>query len=121
MAHVLIVDDEAGIRSFLHEAVELFGHRATSASDGLEAIARLNADLPDLMITDLTMPRLGGMELLVHVRSRHPQLPHLKCACSGWSEPPHSGHSGNTPNRTHRSGWAGVGRGWVSVVSMWQV
>jgi two-component system response regulator FlrC len=75
MAHVLIVDDEAGIRSFLHEAVELFGHRATSASDGLEAIARLNADLPDLVITDLTMPRLGGMELLVHVRSRHPQLP----------------------------------------------
>lgn len=64
MAKILIVDDEPGIRSFLKEAAELFGHQAQTAEDGAAAWTRLQHDVFDVLLTDLTMPVVDGMELL---------------------------------------------------------
>ncbi|MEM8962276.1 MAG: sigma-54 dependent transcriptional regulator [Acidobacteriota bacterium] len=64
MARILVVDDEAGLREFLAEALVGAGHDVRVASDGVEALDRLAAESFDLLMTDLKMPRLDGMELL---------------------------------------------------------
>jgi two-component system response regulator FlrC len=72
MARILVVDDEEGIRTFLSETLELEGHAVTQAGDGREALERLGRESFDLMITDLSMPRMDGMELVRRVRDQQP-------------------------------------------------
>ncbi len=64
MADILIVDDEPGIRSFLQEAVELFGHTGFTADNGATAWTMLQKRRFDVMLTDLSMPMVDGLELL---------------------------------------------------------
>ncbi|MCA9691435.1 MAG: sigma-54-dependent Fis family transcriptional regulator, partial [Myxococcales bacterium] len=73
-ARVLVVDDEEGVRSFLAEALELAGHDVETAADGVEALARITARPPRVLITDLRMPNLDGMGLLRRVRAEHPEV-----------------------------------------------
>jgi two-component system response regulator AtoC len=56
MARILVIDDEEGIRSFVAETLSLAGHDVTSAEDGHEAVALLDRQGFDLVITDLRMP-----------------------------------------------------------------
>jgi CheY-like chemotaxis protein len=71
-AHVLVVEDEADLRSSLVELLSIWGYRVSSARDGHEALERLRAvQEPVLMLLDLQMPRMNGDELLDEV-SRHP-------------------------------------------------
>jgi len=72
VASVLIVDDEAGIRSFLSEALADEGYEIGQAAEGAAAIAELRARAFHLVITDLKMPGVDGMQLLAHVREQHP-------------------------------------------------
>jgi two-component system, NtrC family, response regulator AtoC len=75
MAHILVVDDEIGIREFISDVLEADGHEATQAADGLEALHRLHAHSFDLLITDLRMPgALGGMDLVRKARSDLPEM-----------------------------------------------
>jgi two-component system response regulator FlrC len=74
MARVLVVDDEEGIRSFLAEALEMDGHAVTPAEDGEAALQCLSRRGFDVLLTDLSMPRLDGMQLLRRVREQHPDL-----------------------------------------------
>src|SRR5438309_11647813 len=74
MAHILVVDDEDGIRSFLTEALALDGHAVTEAADGEAALERLARKGFDLLLTDLRMPRLDGLELVRRVRRHHPDI-----------------------------------------------
>jgi two-component system response regulator AtoC len=74
MARILVVDDEEGIRDFVAEALESDGHAAVRASDGEEAARRIRAEGFDLMITDLRMPGLDGMELVRLARSEQPEM-----------------------------------------------
>jgi two-component system response regulator FlrC len=71
---VLVVDDEAGIRSFIGEVLEGEGFAVTLAADGREAVTELEQRSFHLMLTDLKMPRLGGMELLRLARERVPEM-----------------------------------------------
>jgi response regulator RpfG family c-di-GMP phosphodiesterase len=63
-ARVLVVDDEAPIREMLAEFLELEGYLVGSASDGEEALRELAKAPYDVVLTDLKMPRLGGIALL---------------------------------------------------------
>jgi two-component system response regulator AtoC len=74
MARILVVDDEEGIRDFVAEALEGDGHTAVRARDGEEAAAKIRAEGFDLMITDLRMPGLDGMELVRLARSEQPEM-----------------------------------------------
>ncbi len=66
-ARILIVDDEQGMREFLSICLSRAGHSCSAVPSGAEAI-RVTSDRPfDLVITDLTMPGVGGMEVLRHV------------------------------------------------------
>lgn len=64
MARVLIVDDEPGIRVLLHMALAEYGHDCEEAADGSEALTRLSSSNYDLVLLDLAMPAVGGLEVL---------------------------------------------------------
>jgi DNA-binding NtrC family response regulator len=68
---VLIVDDEENERSGLAELINAWGYRAETASDGLEGLEKVTAWSPAIVITDLKMPRMDGMELLQRISEGH--------------------------------------------------
>ncbi|MDH3644261.1 MAG: response regulator, partial [Gammaproteobacteria bacterium] len=67
----LVVDDSLSARRALAEFVRDLGFEVHTAGDGLEAVSILEHKLPDLLLVDLEMPRMNGLELTAHVRSRN--------------------------------------------------
>src|ERR1035437_835070 len=72
---VLLVDDESLIRKLISGNLVAAGYVVQTAADGLDALGKLRAGLPDLIISDLNMPRMEGFEFLAVVRKRFPQIP----------------------------------------------
>jgi len=73
---VLVVDDEPPIRAFAEYALKRAGFRVLQAEHGSAALALLDQGAPiDAVLTDLTMPNMGGRELARRIALRHPQLP----------------------------------------------
>ena len=72
---VLLIDDEPLIRKLISGCLVAAGYVVGVAVDGLDALDKLRAGLPDLIISDLIMPRMSGIELLEVVRKRFPQIP----------------------------------------------
>ncbi len=72
---VLMVDDEPSIRETVRAILESVGYEALTAADGLDALGVLSKSLPDIIISDLHMPRMSGFEFLAVVRKRFPQIP----------------------------------------------
>jgi DNA-binding NtrC family response regulator len=66
----LIVEDEENERSGLAELVRAWGYDTDTAADGVEALERIAAFNPGIIITDLKMPRMDGMELLQHIAAQ---------------------------------------------------
>ena len=66
MTDILIVDDEESLREFLSIMLHREGYQVDTAVDGAQAEVRLRDHTYDLVISDVNMPRLGGMELLRH-------------------------------------------------------
>ncbi len=60
---VLIVEDEENERTGLAELVSSWGYRTDTAADGLEALEKVAAFSPSIVVTDVKMPRMGGIEL----------------------------------------------------------
>ena len=60
---ILVVDDEPTLREMLAEALEADGFRVVEAADGREALTRFRADRPDLVLLDLMLPELSGVEV----------------------------------------------------------
>jgi DNA-binding response OmpR family regulator len=73
-ARVLIVDDEAVIRNFLVRVLEREGHTVIAASNGVEALEMLRQTTVDLMLSDIRMDQLDGVELLKEAREYYPDL-----------------------------------------------
>ena len=68
MKRILVVDDERQITRMLRASLQSSGYSVTVANSGLEGFARFEADRPDLIITDLAMPEMNGLELTEAVR-----------------------------------------------------
>ncbi len=66
---ILVVDDEPTLRETLVEALESEGYRAIPAADGREALARFRAERPDLILLDLMLPELSGVEVTRIIRA----------------------------------------------------
>jgi DNA-binding response OmpR family regulator len=65
---ILVVDDETTLRETLVDALEADGFRVVAAADGREALARFRADQPDLVLLDLMLPELSGIEVCRIIR-----------------------------------------------------
>lgn len=74
MASILVVEDEEGVREFLVECLEDDDHDVHSAVDGQDGLEKLRRRGFDVVLTDLKMPRVDGMELLRTVRDEQPEV-----------------------------------------------
>ncbi len=70
---ILVVDDEPLMRDFLYEAFRRKGYRVNVAPDGLEALQMLEKANYDMVLTDVKMPRLSGLEVLEKVKEMSPE------------------------------------------------
>src|SRR5256885_9841905 len=71
---VLVVDDEPAIRETTQALLENQGYDVLTAGDGLDGLLALSKSLPDVIISDLHMPRMSGFEFLTIVRQRFPHI-----------------------------------------------
>lgn len=61
---IVIIDDDDSVRELLEFLVKKEGFRAATCADGEEGLARIQKDMPDLVVLDLMLPRYGGFEIL---------------------------------------------------------
>lgn len=73
--YILIVDDNPGVRQLLYDILSDIGHEVIMASDGLEAIAKVRERVPALILMDVKMPGLNGIDALLEIRKYAPVVP----------------------------------------------
>ena len=83
---ILVVDDEASIREFLEIMLKKEGYDVTCAEDGQQAVEILKKKSFDMVISDLQMPRMTGVELLHHVNLNYPELTFMVITAFGTTE-----------------------------------
>ena len=71
---IVVADDNAMLLNVLSETLEECGYSVRSAVGGLEALTEIRRRAPDILLSDLNMPRMSGFELLSIVRRRHPKI-----------------------------------------------
>ncbi len=72
MAKIVFIEDETAIREDIAEALELAGHSVIQAANGVQGLAAILSEQPDLTISDIAMPEMNGHELLREIRENHP-------------------------------------------------
>ena len=75
MAHILVIEDEPQIRELLRRTLERAGHEVTQAEDGREGLKAQRNRPADLVVCDLFMPNMDGIEVITHLRR---EFPHIK-------------------------------------------
>ena len=74
MARILVVDDDPAVREMLTDILSAEGHRIAEAGDGQEALVAIRRAPPDLVVTDLLMPTMGGLKLIGEIQKNHPAV-----------------------------------------------
>jgi len=85
VANVLVVDDDAEVRAFVGRVLGKLGHRVTEASEGGEALRLLEASHFDLVLSDVYMVEMDGMELLVRIQQRGVKVPVVVISGGGYA------------------------------------
>lgn len=70
---ILLVDDDTSILEVLADMIAIFGHDFNTAKDGVEAIAKLKKETFHIVLTDMIMPKIDGMDLLKHINTHYPK------------------------------------------------
>jgi two-component system KDP operon response regulator KdpE len=70
VSRVLVVDDESGMRKVVRDALERAGHEVETAADGVAALDSFEERTFDLVVTDLSMPVMSGLELVRRIREK---------------------------------------------------
>jgi len=71
---ILIVDDQNGIRVLLTEVFNSEGYETYQASDGKRALQIVQAELPDVVLLDVKIPGIDGLQILKQIKIMHPQM-----------------------------------------------
>lgn len=74
---ILLVDDHLTLALTLGKILELQGYAVTTAASGEEALEALQQDRPDIVLSDVKMPGMSGLELMQQVRGNYPNLPFI--------------------------------------------
>ena len=75
MQHILIVDDHFGIRVLLEQRLQELGFKVETCSSGKEALLKLLSSRPELILMDIKMPEMGGIEALRLITRFCPEIP----------------------------------------------
>jgi DNA-binding NtrC family response regulator len=85
MADILIIDDDRQMRRLLTRILTGAGHTVREAENGRDGVARFQEQRSDMVITDIVMPDMEGIETILSLRRDNPTLPII--AISGGSDP----------------------------------
>src|ERR1041384_3655080 len=80
---ILIVEDEPAMVAGLRDNFEYEGYDVISATDGVDGLERALADSPDLVVLDVMMPRLSGLDVCKQLKIKKPQLPIIMLTARG--------------------------------------
>jgi two-component system alkaline phosphatase synthesis response regulator PhoP len=83
MPKILIVEDEPGMVAGLRDNFEFEGYQVLSAMDGVSGLERALADRPDLVILDVMMPRMSGLDVCKQLKSKRPAIPIIMLTARG--------------------------------------
>jgi DNA-binding NtrC family response regulator len=83
MARIVLAEDEAALRNNLQRYLKSLGHDVRTAGDGNQALAELEASPADVLITDINMPDMDGIEILSELRKRGSALPVIAISGGG--------------------------------------
>jgi CheY-like chemotaxis protein len=83
MKRILVIDDEDGIRRAVRTVLERSGYRVREALSGLEALRLWHEEESDLVITDIHMPEMDGLEMIRELHALSPHLPVIAVSGSG--------------------------------------
>ena len=83
MARILVVDDDPELLKAIAMRLHYEGHAVTQADGGAAALAKLDLDVPHMVITDLQMPGMDGLQLFEHIHRRYPLLPVVILTANG--------------------------------------
>lgn len=75
MAKILVVDDDQGIRNTLKDILEFEGYQVEEAADGMECLVKVKQGSYDVIIMDIKMPKLDGMEAIERIQILNPDIP----------------------------------------------
>lgn len=87
MSNILVVDDEYQMRKYMLEVLREEGYAVSEASGGKKAIRQIQREGFDLVITDVVMPDMDGLQLIQEIRKRLPTLKILAISGAGWNTP----------------------------------
>jgi CheY-like chemotaxis protein len=87
MSRILVIDDEPSVRRALRRILEKAGHEIEEAADGAAGIVACAASVPDLIITDIIMPKMNGIDAITSIRQAHPGVRILAISGGGNFEP----------------------------------
>lgn len=87
MAKILLVEDDDLVRDMLTQVLQRSSHEVISVTNGEEATECLKKETPDIMVTDIIMPKKSGISLISEVKNRHPNLEVIAISGGGRLDP----------------------------------
>src|SRR4029079_8508361 len=87
MAKILLVEDDDLVRDMLAQVLQRAGHQVQSATNGEEATEALRLAEPDIMVTDIIMPKKSGITLISEVKNKHPDMEIIAISGGGRLDP----------------------------------
>lgn len=87
MATILLVEDDDLVRDMLTQVLQRASHHVVCAANGEEATQYLQKEEPDVMVTDIIMPKKSGITLISEVKNRHPNLEIIAISGGGRLDP----------------------------------
>src|SRR2546423_5768955 len=83
MARILIVEDEPNMVAGLRDNFEFEGYQVITAPDGVAGLERALSETPDLVILDVMMPRMSGLDVCKQLKSKRPSIPIIMLTARG--------------------------------------